>query len=374
MAKTRLCVDVNNGQISGVLVKVSKKGIRAIKSFTIDNHGYNFYNGCIYEVENIADEIKFELNRKRIYAKEVVVCVNHQDILFEEAVVPVTTNGIYKEHTNRLETRAKRESKTSIKVSYLKNQVLIDTSNMANILTVIIPQHVLDRCQSLASYLNMKLVGIADSGCAACIAYGQQHYNKSFVVDLREDGTYIYFMDNGHIRAKEYIPFKSANIVGLVKKHRTGESFISAVNILHKDMIILTAQRQSNDAYQKLGSESYEQVTNLSKMIDLTIQKILGMLHSDFQAVELTGLGASFSGINKALEQKLGVPVTTISKNKLSVDCSEIKGEKYYISQIHDVIAASALPAANLLWIDGHTIGTGNSLLDKIYRFFFGEQ
>lgn len=373
MAKTRLCVDINNGQISGVLIKTSRKEIRAIRAFTIDNPGYDFYKGSIYEVENIADEIKFELTRKRIHVKDVVVCLNHQDIVLEEAVIPVTTNGIYKEHTHRLEQRAKSESKTAIKATYLKSQIFIDTSNMANIITVLLPQSLVDRCKSLASYLNMTLVGIADSGCAACLAYMQDLEEKSFVVDLREDGTYIYFVDKGAIRAKEHIPFKSANIVNLVMKHRTCSSFNSAVRILGEDMILLTAQRQNNDPYTKLGSESFEQVQNMSKMVDITIQKILTKLHATYSKVYLTGVGASFIGMDTILSKKLNVPVEVISKCESTVNCYDMHYEKLYASAVHDAIATAAAPAANLLWIDNHRLGSGNTLLDIIYRFLFGE-
>ena len=373
MARTRLCVDINCGQISGVLMKVTRKNIRAIKSFTIDNPGYDFYKGSIYEVENIADEIKFAMAHKRITAKEVVVYTNHQDMVLEEAVIPVSNNGIYKEHAVRLEERSKRESKTKLKATYLKGQVLIDTSNMANIVTVLMPQHIVDRCNALASYLNMKLVGLVDSGCAACIAYNKHLGQKHFVIDLREEGTYIYFVDNGAIRAKEFVPFKSSSIIELVKVHRSCSSFSAATKLMQDDMILLTAQRLNNEPYKKLGSESHELIQNLCKTIDLTMQKILTRLHSDFTGISLVGIGASFAGIDMVMSSKFSMPVTILATAINDVDCDNMDTDLYYNVSIHDVIASSALPEVNLLWIDNYRIGEGNSLLDMIYRFLFGD-
>lgn len=373
MAKTRLCVDINCGQISGVLMKITRKGIRAIKSFTIDNPGYDFYKGSIYEVENIAEEIKFAMAHKRISAKEVIVCTNHQDIVLEEAVIPVANNGIYKDHAVRLEERSKRESKSKLKATYLKGQVLIDTSNMANIVTVLMPQYVVDRCQALASYLNMKLVGLVDSGCAACIAYKKHLGLKHFVIDLREEGTYIYFVDNGIIRAKEFVPFKSSSVIELVKENRSCKSFSAATKLMQDDMILLTAQRLNNEPYKKLGSESHALIQNLCKTIDLTIQKILTRLHTDFNDISLVGIGASFAGIEMIMSSKFGVPVTALANKINDVDCDNMESDTYYDVSIHDILAASALPEANLLWIDNYRIGDGNSLLDIIYRFLFGD-
>ena len=373
MAKTRLCVDINCGQINGVLIRYDRKSTRAIKAFTIDNPGYDFYKGSIYEIENIAEEIKFSLSYKKINVKELIVCTNHQDMVLEEAIIPVAQNGIYKDHAVRLENRAKQESKVPLKATYLKSQILIDTSNMANIVTVLMPQYIVEKCKSLASYLNMKLVGIADSGVSSCLAYKPTLKDKTFVVDLREDGTYVYFVDSGIIRAKEFVPFKSSAIVKILQKHKNCKSFPAAAQMLQDDMIILTAQRQNNDPYKKISSETFELVQSLSKMLDLTMQKLATRLHTDFKDVVLVGIGASFSGMATALSNKLKVPVSVLTERLMEINCSDIEYENFYHSATHDVLASSANPDANLLWIDNYKVGKQNSLLDIIYRFLFGE-
>jgi hypothetical protein len=96
-------------------------------------------------------------------------------------------------------------------------------------------------------------------------------------------------------------------------------------------------------------------------------------LHTDFKDVVLVGIGASFSGMATALSNKLKVPVSVLTERLMEINCSDIEYENYYHSATHDVLAASANPDANLLWIDNYKVGKQNSLLDIIYRFLFGE-